>query len=129
MTFKRLSSLAMFVGFVLFSCAAVNAQQTTTTTTSPTATPTTTTSTNPRVVVTDNLAKPSATSASQSGTPKTTTTKIGNFNVNVTEGVTAQAQTQQNGKFLTVTKWDGSKWVTKREWVPTNGPAAKPNPQ
>ena len=118
----------MFVGFVLFSCAAVKAQQTTTTTTSPTTTPTTITSTNPRVVVTDNLAKPTTSAASQT-TPKTSTTKIGNYNVNVSEGVTAQAQTQQSGKFLTVTKWDGSKWVTKREWVPTNGPAAKPNPQ
>jgi len=112
----------MFVGVVLFSYAVSYGQQTSTTTT------TTTTSTNPRVVVTDNLAKPT-TAASQPTKPATSTTKIGNYNVNVSEGVTAQAQTQQSGKFLTITKWDGTKWVTKREWVPTNAPLAKPNPQ
>jgi hypothetical protein len=113
---KGLASLTVLLGFVLFSCASANAQQTTTTENS-----------NPRVVVTDNLAKPSTPANTQSTKPTTTTTKIGNFSVNVTEGVTGQ--NLENGKFLTVTKWDGSKWVTKREWVP-NGPVpAKPNPQ
>ena len=121
MTFKRLTSLAMFVGFVLFSYAVGYGQQTTTTTT-------TTTSTNPRVVVTDNLSKPTTADSSQAAKPATNTTKIGNYSVNVTEGVTATAQTQQSGKFLTVTKWDGTKWVTKREFVPTSPTAAKPNP-
>lgn len=124
MTFKRLSSLAMFVGVVLFSYAAANAQQTTPTTT--TATPTTPT-TNSRVVVTDNLAKPSTPATSQSTKPTTTTKTIGNYSVKVTEGVTGQ--NLENGKFLTVTRWDGTKWVTKREWTPNNTPAAKPNPQ
>jgi hypothetical protein len=111
---KRLSGLAIFAGIVLFSYTAANAQETTTPT-----------STNPRVVITDNLAKP-ATPSTQATKPTTTTTKIGNFSVNVTEGVTGQ--NLENGKFLTVTRWDGSKWVTKREWVPNNAPAVKPNP-
>ena len=117
----------MFFGVVLFSYAAANGQSTTTTTT-------TTTSTNPRVVVTDNLSKPS-TASTQATKPTTTTTKIGNYNVNVTEGVTAASptggmtgQNMENGKYLNITKWDGTKWVTKREWVPNNAPV-KPNPQ
>jgi hypothetical protein len=113
----------MFVGFVLFSYAAANAQQTTPTTTT-TATPT---STNSRVIITDNLAKPSSPSTSESTKQTTTSTKIGNYSVNVTEGVTGQ--NLENGKFLTITKWDGAKWVTKREWVPNGPPASKPNPQ
>lgn len=123
MTFKRLSSLAMFLGFVLFSYATVDAQQTTTTSTTTTTTPTT----NSRVVVTDNLAKPATPTTNQPSTLATNTKKIGNYNVNVTEGVTGQ--NIDNGKFLTITRWDGTKWVTKREWVANNAPAAKPNPQ
>ena len=117
----------MFVGFVLFSYGSAAAQQTTPTTTTTTATPTTTTSTNSRVVVTDNLAKPSTATTSATAKPTSSTTKIGNYNVNVTEGVTGQ--NLENGKFLNITKWDGTKWVTKREWVPTSGSTAKPNPQ
>ena len=123
---KRLTSLAMLVGFVLLSYAAAAAQQTTPTTTTTTTTPSTTTSTNSRVVITDNLAKPSTASTSQTTSP-TTTKKIGNYSVNTTEGVTGQ--NLENGKFLTVTKWDGTKWVTKREWVPNNAPLVKPNSQ
>jgi hypothetical protein len=112
----------MFAGVVLFSYVAANAQQTTTTTTPPTTTPT---STNSRVVVTDNLAQPATTAPTEK--PATTTTKIGNYSVNVTEGV--KGQTMENGKFVTMTKWDGTKWVTKREWVKISTPAPKPNPQ
>ena len=82
--------------------------------------------TNPRVVVTDNLSKP-ATPATQTARPTTTTTKVGNFSINVTEGVTGQ--NLESGKYLTVTKWDGSKWVTKREWVPNGPVGTKPSPQ
>ena len=115
MTIRRLSGLALFAGVVLFSYASANAQDTTTTPTS-----------NPRVVVTDNLSKPN-TPSTEAVKPTTTTTKIGNYSVNVSEGVTGQ--NLENGKFLTITKWDGTKWVTKRQFVP-NGPAAnKPNPQ
>ena len=107
MRIKRLTSLGLFFVAVLFSYSTAKAQDTTTTPT-----------TNPRVVVTDNLSKP-ATPATQTNRPAKTTTKVGNFSINVTEGVTGQ--NLESGKYLTVTKWDGSKWVTKREWVP-NGP-------
>jgi|SRR4029078_921281 hypothetical protein len=115
MNIKRLSGLAMFLGLVLLSYTAASAQETP-------ATP----ASNPRVVVTDNLAKP-ATPATTATTPKTSTQTFGNHNVTVTEGVTGI--NLENGKYLTVTKWDGSRWVTKREWVPNNAPASKPNPQ
>jgi len=109
----------MFLGFVLFSYALANAQETKTTTT--------TTSTNSRVVVTDNLAKP-ATTAAETAKPATTTTKIGNYSVNVTEGVTATAApSPQSGKFYNMTKWDGTKWVTSRVFVANKPTAAKPN--
>ena len=114
---KRLSSLLLFAGVVLFSYAAANAQNTPAPTTQPT------TASNPRVVITDNLAKPATPAASTAATPKTTTQSYGNHNVTVTEGVTGI--NLENGKYLTVTKWDGSKWVTKRECV-ANAP--KPNP-
>jgi len=115
MRIKRLSSLGLFFVAVLFSYSTVKAQDTSTTPT-----------TNPRVVVTDNLTKP-VTPATQANKPTTTTTKIGNFSVNVSEGVTGQ--NLENGKYLTVTKWDGAKWVTKREWVPNGPVGSKQNPQ
>jgi hypothetical protein len=115
MTIKRLSSLGLLAGVVLFSYAVAKAQDTTTT------------QSNSRVVVTDNLAKPAAPATTQANKPTTTTTKIGNYSVNVTEGATGI--NLENGKFLTVTRWDGTRWVTKREWVPNTTPAAKPNPQ
>jgi hypothetical protein len=120
MTIKRLSSLMMFLGFVLFSYALANAQETKATTT--------TTSTNPRVVVTDNLAKPAAASTAETAKPATSTKTIGKYSVNVTEGVTAMAApSPESGKYYNVTKWDGTKWVTKREFVPNKSTAAKPN--
>jgi hypothetical protein len=84
----------------------------------------TTTSTNPRVVVTDNLAKPTTpptTAQPTAGATKSTT--VGKFTISVKEGVTGM--NMENGKYVTVTKWDGSKWVSKREWI-ANPP--KPNP-
>ena len=115
MTIKRLSSLMMFLGFVLFSYALANAQDTKTTTT------------NPRVVVTDNLAKPATATAEAAKTATTTTKKIGNYSVNITEGVVAQTTpSPESGKYYNVTKWDGTKWVTKREFIPNKPPAAKP---
>jgi hypothetical protein len=78
------------------------------------------------VVVTDNLAKPASPAATVPAA-KSTTTKVGNYNVSITEGVTGQ--NLENGKYMTVTRWDGTKWASKREWVPNNPAAAKPNPQ
>ena len=120
MTFKRLLSLGTFVGCVLFLYSIAGAQtQTTTTTAKPT-----TTSTNPRVVVTDNLSQP--TTPSTAAQPKTTTTKIGNYSVNVSDNIPAGSmQTMENGKFYNVTTWDGSKWVTTRKWMAN---PTKPNP-
>jgi hypothetical protein len=114
---KRIRNIALVCAVVLFSYAAAAAQDTTSTT--PTK--------NPRVVVTDNLAKPTTPSSSTQPTAGTTkTTKVGNFSINITEGVTGQ--NMENGKYVTVTKWDGSKWVSKREWVQNTPPASKPNP-
>jgi hypothetical protein len=115
MNMKRLSGLAMFLGLVLFSYTVANAQETP-------ATP----ASNPRVVVTDTLAKPAA-PATTATTQKTSTQTFGTRTVTVTEGVTGI--NLENGKYLTVTKWDGTKWVTKREWVANAPTAAKPNPQ
>jgi hypothetical protein len=81
-----------------------------------------------KVVVTDNLAKPD-TAAQAASQPKRTTTKYGNYNVNVTDNV--QGQSMENGKFYNVTTWDGTKWVSKRTWMPNKPTAAitptKPN--
>ncbi|HYJ90527.1 MAG TPA: hypothetical protein VEV84_04410 [Pyrinomonadaceae bacterium] len=119
MTFKRLLSLGTFVGCVLFLYTIAGAQ-TTTTTAQPTVT-----STNPRVVITDNLSKPT-TASPTAAQPKTTTTTFGNHSVSVTDNVTAlPIQDTTNGKFFNVTTWDGSKWVTTRKWMPN---PTKPNP-
>jgi hypothetical protein len=114
---KRISNVVLVCGVVLFSYAIAAAQDT------PATTPTT--STNPRVVVTDNLAKSSApTTASQPTAGATKTTTVGKYSISIKEGVTGQ--NMEDGKYVTVTKWDGTKWVSKREWI-ANPP--KPNPQ
>lgn len=105
----------MFFGIVLFSYAAANAQETT---------PATQPTTKPQVVVTDPLANPPA-ADQQAAKPTSTSKKFGNYSVNVTETVTGV--NLENGKYYTVTKWDGTKWVTKREWMPNKAAAAPPN--
>ena len=114
MTIKRLSSLLMFFGIVLFSYAAANAQETT-----PAPPPTA----KPQVVVTDPFEKPAT--PDQAAKPTSTTKTFGNYSVNVTETVTGK--NLENGKFFTVTKWDGTRWVTKREWMPNRTAAPPPN--
>jgi len=109
---RRISNVALVCAVVLFSYAIAAAQNTPTTT-----------STNPRVVVTDNLAKTTPTT-SQPTAGATKTTTVGKYSISIKEGVTGQ--NMENGKYVTVTKWDGTKWVSKREWV-ANPP--KPNPQ
>jgi hypothetical protein len=75
-------------------------------------------------VVTDNLSQPTA--SATAAQPKTTTSTFGNHTVSVTDNVTAMpVQDTTNGKFYSVTKWDGSKWVTTRKWMPN---PTKPNP-
>jgi len=46
--------------------------------------------------------------------------KIGEYTVNVTEGVVGQ--TYEGGKWLVHTSWDGTKWVGKRVWYPNKKP-------
>jgi hypothetical protein len=124
MKIKGFVNVGLILVAVLFSYAVANAQNPTsdkTTATQPT-TP------SHKVVVTDNLAKPETSNTQATSQPKTTTTKIGNYSVNVTENV--QGQSLENGKFYTVTTWDGTKWVSKRTWMP-NKPgavAAPPKP-
>jgi hypothetical protein len=145
MKLKAFLNVGLLSLVVLFSYGIVKAQDQTKPTTppaqpttdqpsTPTQPATTITSTNPRVVVTDNLSKP-ATAATQTTQPATTTKAFGKYSVNVTDNVTAApttpAQNMENGKYYTVTSWDGSKWVTKRTWMPNNPNAAttpaKPN--
>jgi len=80
------------------------------------------------VVVTDTLsdAADKTRSATESGA-KTTTTKASTFGkntLNVTENVVGQ--TYEGGKYLTVTSWDGAKWVSKQVWYPNKSAPAKP---
>ena len=122
MKIKGFSKLFLLMAAVLFSYGIASGQNQTTNKT--TAQPSTTTS-NPRVVVTDNLSKP-AVSAQAATQPTTKTTKYGGYSVNVTDNVAAQpSQSSENGKFYSVTTWDGTKWVTTRKFMP-NPP--KPNP-
>lgn len=130
MKIKGFINAGLILAAVLFSYAAVRAQDQTP------AKPATDQSAAPKhkVVVTDNLAKPNtsttqATSASTASQPKTT--KFGNYSLNVTDNV--QGQSMENGKFYTVTTWDGTKWVSKRTWMPnkpstTAAAPTKPNP-
>ena len=46
-----------------------------------------------------------------------TSKKIGNYSVDVTENVAGQAY--EGGKWVTVTTWDGTKWVSNRVWYAT----------
>jgi len=46
-----------------------------------------------------------------------TATRVGDFTVSITEGVTGEAPKQ--GKYYTTTVWDGKKWVSKSVFYPT----------
>jgi hypothetical protein len=71
------------------------------------------------VVVTDMLAdsanKTNAATAADNK-PKSTSKSFGGNMVTVTDNVVGQAF--EDGKWLTVTNWDGTKWVSKRQWFP-----------
>lgn len=125
MIMKRFLSLAVFLVAVLFSYAVANAQNSANPKQPPAKPDTaTTTATNPRVVVTDSLSKPS-TPATQADKPVATTTKFGSHSLTITEGVTGQSF--ENGKWLTVTTWDGTRWASKRTFFP-NKATTPPNP-
>src|SRR5688572_15811269 len=71
-----------------------------------------------RVVVTDGLEKAAdATGDAASATAKaakSTTKTFGRHTVNVTENVAGEVK--EGGRWLMVTTWDGTKWVSKRTW-------------
>lgn len=73
-----------------------------------------------KVVVTDGLEKAAdKTADATSATAKAVGSKtksFGNHAVTVTDNVTAT--TTQEGKYYSVTTWDGTKWVTKRTFYP-----------
>ena len=74
-----------------------------------------------KVVVTDGLAKAAdktgdAASATASAA-KSTSKTIGHHTVTVTDNVVGEVR--KDGKWFTVTTWDGTKWVSKRTWIET----------
>lgn len=123
MKIKAFMNVGLILVAVLFSYAVVNAQDQTSDKTTANQAP----MPKHQVVVTDNLAKPetAGTAASVTSQPKTSTKKIGNYNISVTDNV--QGQSMENGKYFMVTTWDGTKWVTKRTWMP-NKPGASTSP-
>jgi hypothetical protein len=71
------------------------------------------------VVVTDTLADSANKAASPTAAadkPKSTSKSFGGNMVTVTDNVVGR--NFDDGKWLTVTKWDGTKWVSKREFFP-----------
>lgn len=72
------------------------------------------------VVVTDNLTsttdKTNDATTSTGSSVKTKSQTIGKTTITVTDNVVGQ--TYEGGKWLNVTSWDGTKWVSKREWFP-----------
>jgi hypothetical protein len=116
MTTKGFLAMAIFFAAVLFSYDTVNAQETTKPAAEPAAKKN-------RVVVTDPFDKPAPAATESTPAPKSTAQQFGNYSVKVTESVSGQ--NFENGKWFTVTKWDGTKWVSKRTFFP-NKEASKP---
>src|SRR4030095_6349947 len=74
-----------------------------------------------KVIVTDGLVTAAdktgdAASATAKAT-KSTTKTIGHNTITVTHNVAAEVK--KDGKWFTVTTWDGTKWVSKRTWIET----------
>jgi len=74
-----------------------------------------------KVIVTDGLEKAAdktgdAASATASAA-KSTSKTIGHHTVTVTDNVVGEVR--KDGKWFTVTTWDGTKWVSKRTWIET----------
>lgn len=113
-------SLAVFVAlsaFVLLSYSSVKAQEDSTEK-AKVETPKSITRTT--VVVTDNLQTTKTTPTEAAKQPTSTTKTFGNNSVQVTESVVGQSQVE--GKYHTVTSWDGSRWVPKRVFYPNKKP-------
>ena len=79
-----------------------------------------------KVIVTAGLEKAAdktgdAASATAKGA-KSTTKTIGNHAVTITDNVVGEVK--KDGKWFTVTTWDGTKWVSKRTWIETKKAAS-----
>ena len=112
---KGLFSVLVLLVVALFSYSSAAAQE-------PEKPKTDTTASNPRVIVTDSIADAAKAKEAAIAKPAPTTTKsFGNHSLTVTEGVVGQPQ-QGSGKWHTVTTWDGTKWVSKREFFPDKKP-------
>ena len=126
MKIKVFINAGLILVAVLFSCAAVRAQDPTPAKPAADDAP----APKHKVVVTDNLAKPEAAALPAATQSKTSSKSYGNYSVNVSDNVqvqqSAQGQSLENGKFYTVTSWDGTKWVSKRTWMPNKPGAAAP---
>lgn len=123
MKIRILTIFAMFLAVVLFSYGSANAQvvDAVKDAASKTKDVTVDAAKKTKVVVTDGLEKAADTTkdVSVDAAKKTASTskKIGNYSVDVTEGVTGTVY--EGGKWFTVTTWDGTKWVSKRVWYAT----------
>ena len=122
---KGFMNAALILAAVLFSYGAVRAQDPTPAKPAANDAP----APKHKVVVTDNLAKPDTAATPATNQAKTSSKSYGNYSVNVSDNVQAQpnslGQSLENGKFYTVTSWDGTKWVSKRTWM-ANKPGATP---
>ncbi|HKX83804.1 MAG TPA: hypothetical protein VJL58_06280 [Pyrinomonadaceae bacterium] len=112
---KGLFSVLAFVAIALFSYNSAAAQE-------PEKPKSDTTASNPRVVITDTIADAAKAKEAAAAKPAPTTTQsFGNHAVTVSEGVVGEPQ-KGSGKWHTVTTWDGTKWVSKREFFPDKKP-------
>lgn len=74
------------------------------------------------VVVTDALAN-AADNKGKAAAPaaaKATSKSFGGNTLSVTDNLVGE--TYEGGKWLTITNWDGTKWVSKRQWFPNKKP-------
>ena len=77
---------------------------------------TTTAASKTKDVVTDSANKTADVAKDTASAGKTKSQSYGKNTVTVTENIAGQAY--EGGKYLTVTTWDGTKWVSKQVWQP-----------
>ena len=66
------------------------------------------------VVVTDGLDKTKDMAVDSAKNTGSNVKKIGSYSIETTENI--KVVKFEDGKWFTVTKWDGTKWVSKRTW-------------
>lgn len=66
------------------------------------------------VVVTDGLDKTRDMTVDSARNTGSNVKKIGSYSIETTENI--KVVKFEDGKWFTVTKWDGTKWVSKRTW-------------